>query len=844
MNGKDFKLPKVSYPINYDLSFDVDLENFKFSGKETIDLEVKKTTSEIILNALNLEVDHVSLSHRNRSIKAKVRFDNENERLILKFNEHVKGQVKLIIQFGGKLNDSLLGFYRSKYTSNKKEKYLATTQFEAPYARRCFPCFDEPEYKATFDVTMKIDKNLKAISNMPIKEEHRKENKKIVKFYRTPKMSTYLLYLGVDEFEFLEDKSRETVIRIVTTPGKKKQARFALELTKKFLSYFQEYSGIKYPLPKLDMIALPDFAAGAMENWGAITFREIYLLFDIKMTSTAVKKRIAMIIAHELWHMWSGDLVTMKWWNDLWLNESFATFMAYKAVDHFFPEWDMWEDFIGDETESALEDDCIKATHPIEVEVKNPNQIEEIFDAISYSKGGSILRMLEGYVGEELFRKGVSKYLSDNKYGNATSEDLWNSLAKVSNKPIKKMAESWVRKAGYPLVEAELENGNLMLQQKRFVFTHKDNTTWSIPLVIQTDDKVAVELLDKAKGEITFEKNPEWFKINHGQTGFYRVRYHADNLSKLRFQVSNKALSVLDRWGIQNDIFELSINGELGLEQYLDFTRAYYDEDNYLVLSSIYQNMRNIYFVYSQEDFWNSIWPQFKDYHKDVFRKVLDRLGWEPKKDESQKDALLRGLAIRYLTFAEDADVLQKGMEKFEGYLKRKIELHPDVKSPIFNIAAANDDEKIYRKFLELYSKTQSPEEKRVILIALGQFKNPDILKKVLDFSLTAKVRMQDIIIVFPSVASNPYSRGVLLPWFKKNWGKIKSLEKSGKLFIRILEAFISSCVSREKEKELKQFFKIHPVKYKMTLERAFEKVERNISWLERNKKILSNYFS
>ncbi len=424
-------LPTNVVPINYSLSFDVDLKKFKFSGKEIIELKVKGSVSEIILNAVDLEIKHATLSYKKRSLKPKIKLEPEKEIIALKFGEKIRGPAKLMIEFSGKLNDNLLGFYRSKFIENKKEKYLATTQFEAPYARRCFPCFDEPQYKATFDVTLKLDGKLRAISNMPIEEQYREGNKKIVKFYRTPQMSTYLLYLGVGEFEFLEDKLGKIVIRIVTTPGKKNQAKFALELTKKFLSYFQEYSGIKYPLPKLDMIALPDFAAGAMENWGAITFRELYLLFDPKMTSTAVKKRIAMIIAHELWHQWSGNLVTMKWWNDLWLNESFATFMSYKAVDNFFPEWDMWEDFIGDETESALEDDCIKATHPIEVEVKNPNQIEEIFDVISYSKGGSILRMLEGYVGEEIFRKGVSKYLSDNKYGNATSEDLWDSLVRA-----------------------------------------------------------------------------------------------------------------------------------------------------------------------------------------------------------------------------------------------------------------------------------------------------------------------------------------------------------------------------------------------------------------------------
>lgn len=837
--AETFKLPIGIHPINYNLFFEVDSDNFKFFGKEEIELEVKKPTSEIILNAVDLDINDVHLSYKKKSLKPKIKL--ENEKLRLKFNEPIKGLAKLTIEFTGKLTDTLLGFYRSKYTLKGKEKYLATTQFEAPYARRAFPCFDEPEYKATFDVTMKISKNLKAISNMPIKEQRTEGSKKVIKFHRTPKMSTYLLYLGVGDFEFLEDKLGKTLIRIATVPGKKNQGRFALELAKKFLSYFQEYSKVPYPLPKLDLIALPDFIVGAMENWGAITFREIYLLFDPKMTSTAVKKRIAMIIAHEIWHQWSGDLVTMRWWNDLWLNESFATFMAYKAVDHFFPEWDMWEDFISDETERALEDDSIKATHPIEVEVKDPHQIEELFDAISYSKGGSILRMLEGYLGEETFRNGVSKYLSDNKYGNATSKDLWNSLSRVSNKPIKKIAGNWIMQSGYPLIEAETENDSLMLKQKRFVFDHTDSTQWQTPLVIKTDDNLIVELLDKTKKEITLGKT-EWFKINYGQTGFYRVKYPDGDFSKFRFLISSKVLPPLDRWGLQNDAFELSVNGEFQLDKYLDFIRSYYNEDNYLVLNSIYQNMRNIYFVYSQEDFWSSIWQKFREYHKDTFKKILSKLGWEPKKDESQRDALLRELAIKYLAFAEDTDVLQKGIEKFESYLKKK-ELHPDVKSPIFYMVAANGDEKIYGKLLELYSKTKSPEEKRILLIALGQFRNVDILKKVLDFSLTSKVRTQDLVIVFSSVASNPHSRSALLPWFKNNWKKLQPLEKSGQLFIRILEMLIGSYVSRDKENELRQFFSTHPVKYKMTLNRAFEKTRRNISWLERNKAVLNNYF-
>lgn len=836
-------LPTNVIPTNYNLSFDVDLKNFKFAGKEIIDLEVKSFVSEIILNAVDLEIKHVSISYKKRSLKPKIRLEAEKETITLKFNEKIRGPVKLMLEFNGKLNDNLLGFYRSKYTQNKSEKYLATTQFEAPYARRAFPCFDEPQYKATFDVTLVIDKNLRAISNMPIKEEIKQGDKKVVKFHRSPKMSTYLLYLGVGEFEFLQDKVDKTLIQIATVPGKKNQGKFALDLAKIFLKYFEEYSKVPYPLPKLDLIALPDFAAGAMENWGAITFREIYLLFDPNTTSTAVKKRIAMIIAHEIWHQWSGNLVTMKWWNDLWLNESFATFMAYKAVDHFFSEWKMWEDFIGEETESAFTDDSIKSTHPIDVDVKDPNQIEEIFDAISYSKGGSILRMIEGYLGEEAFRKGVSDYLSKYKYSNATSSDLWNSLAKTSKRSIKQITEKWIMQAGYPLVEFNLENHNLVLRQKRFVFNHKDGTLWPIPLVIKTDEKLLIELLDKQKKTIALEKIPELLKINYGQTGFYRVNYPDGNLSKLKFLISNKDLDALDRWGIQNDLFELSRNGEITLGKYLDFSRSYFNEDNYLVLSDIYQNMRAIHFVFSQEPFWNSIWPKFKNYHMNVFKRVLDKLGWEPKKDESQKDSLLRELAIRYCGFAEDPEIPIKGKEKFESYLKKQ-ELHPDIRSPVFSIMAANGDEKIYKNLLDLYSKTQSPDEKRMLLIALGQFKDAKLLSKVLDFSLSKNVRTQDLVIIIPSVASNPYSRDVLLPWVKKNWKKLEAYQKGGKLFIRLLEAVIGSCISRDKEDELKKFFALHPVKYRMTLDRSFERVERNISWLERNKEILERYFA
>ncbi|MEK6909566.1 MAG: M1 family metallopeptidase [Candidatus Aenigmatarchaeota archaeon] len=841
MRVENFRLPANTHPVNYDLLFEVDLNKFTFSGKEEINLETLQPTSTIVLNSSGLDIIGAKLSYNGKSIKPKIRIDNKKETLTLEFKERIKGGARLFLDFSGKLNNDLLGFYRSKYTSNGKEKYLATTQFEAPYARRCFPCFDEPDYKATFDVSMRIDKNLQAISNMPIKEEISEGNKKIVKFYRTPKMSTYLLYLAVGDFEFLEDKLDSILVRIATVPGKKNQAKFALDLTKKFLSYFQEYSGIQYPLPKLDSIALPDFAAGAMENWGAITYREIYLLFDPKATSTAIKKRIAMIIAHELWHQWSGDLVTMRWWNDLWLNESFATFMAYKAVDNFFPEWNMWEDFVGDETEHALNDDSLKSTHPIEVQVRNPHEIEEIFDAISYSKGGSILRMLENYLGKETFRKGVSNYLSANRYSNATSEDLWTSLSNAANKPIKEMMVSWIRQPGYPLIEAQFKNRILSLKQMKFSQNNED-ARWLIPLVIKSSEDDMTEILDRTEKKMPMQG--KWFKLNYGQSGFYRTKYSTEDLARLTSLIPNKGLPALDRWGIQNDLFELSKNGKTDLNEYLDIIKFYSNEDSYLVLGDIYSNVRNIYFVFCKESFWPKVWPKFKNHFVESPKRVLNKLGWEPKDGENQKDALLRDASIKYLAFTEEQDVIKKGLEKFKKYYGNKIELHPDIKSSIFYIAAITGNEKTCQKLLDLYLKTQSPEEKRLFLIALGQFRNSDLLKRVLDFSLTNKVRTQDLPIIFSSVASNPDSREIFLPWVKKNWKKLKTYEKSGKIFINLLESFISSNADKEKEKELRKFFDARPVKYKMTINRSFERLQRNIKWIERNKSLLTNYFS
>jgi len=855
MTDEDFRLPDNVKPSHYKLIFDVDIDKFEFSGTEEIDIEIVKPTKAITLHSVDLQIKVVELTEgkdMNRHLPSKVfkpykmTPNKKAETITFEFEHQLSGEVKLKLKFEGKLNDQLSGFYRSKYLDTEgKEKWLATTQFEAPYARWCFPCFDEPAFKATFDVAMLIDPDLKAVSNMPIQHERRWANKKLIDFYTSPKMSTYLLYLGVGDFEFLEDKYGSVDVRMVTVKGKKEQGKFAVDLAKKFLKYFEDYSGLKYPLPKLDLIAVPDFAAGAMENWGAITFREVLVLFDPKLTSTMIKKRIAEIIAHELWHQWSGNLVTMKWWNDLWLNESFATYMAFKAVDAYFSEWNVWEDFVRDETAVAFNDDSLKTTHPIEVEIRNTNDIEEVFDNISYAKGGNILRMLDHYLSFETFRKGVSKYLAKYQYINATSEDLWNSLAEVSDSPVKELMLDWIRKPGHPLVECVIEGHNLILKQSKFMFDHSGHETWMIPLVIKVDgsEKLITDILDDSQKVIKLDQKPDWVKINLGRSGFYRIKYDENQLNVLKSLVSSKKLDPVDRWGIESDLQRLSIHGQTDISKVLEFLKAYSNEDNYTVLSDIFGNLAHIYFVFSKESFWPQIWPKLKVQFKEPFQKVLNRLGWEPKKGESENDALLRNLAIQALGFMEDDNVVKIAKGKFSNFIEDKEDLPADLKSPVFGIAAANGSKETYDKILRFYEKTQNLEEKRMALRSLGQFKDANLLKRTLDFAVTDKVRLQEVPLIFVTMSANPNLRTILLDWLKQNWQKVKEFEKSAKIFTNVLEAVIVTHVGNAQLQAMEKFLKENPVEHKMTEMRALEKVRRNTFWLNNNSSSLANYF-
>jgi tricorn protease interacting factor F2/3 len=824
---------KSVFPINYDLEFEPDFDKFKFTGKAKILIQTR-STRQIVLNSAELEIKDCQIVVNRKAIRPKIRLDVKNEELILSLPQKISGKAVLLIDFVGILNDKLVGFYRSKYEYKGKEKLLATTQFEAADARRAFPCWDEPEAKATFDVTLTVDNNLTAISNMPVVSKKNTGKKTIVKFARSPIMSTYLLYLGVGEFEFLEGKLGKTQIRIVTTKGKKMLGKISLEFTKQFLAFYQDYFQIKYPLPKLDMIAIPDFASGAMENWGAITFRETVLLYDPKTSSTETKQHIAEVISHEIAHQWFGNLVTMKWWNDLWLNESFATFMATKAVDKFYPEWDFWDQFLISEMTGGLSLDSLKTSHPIDVKVKSPSEVRQIFDEISYNKGGCVLMMLEDYLGEKNFRIGLHNYLLKHKYGNAKGEDLWNSLAVVSRKPVRKMMNSWVRQVGYPLIETNVKDSKIKLQQKRFLLENgkSKNGNWIIPVSVKIGEKFVSKLMTKPI-TIPSDARFDWFKINSGQKGFYRVKYDDETLDRLGELVLEKRLSNVDRWSLQHDLFALCISNQVSLKRYLEFVKFYLEEDDYLVSADIVSNLNFIYGQLSEERFGDEI----REYNREYFRRIFERLGWEPRKEEKSTDALLRNSIIGSLGKIGDEEILREAQRRFTDFLKSG-SLNPDLRSAVYSLVAWNGDRKTYLQLRKLYKKAKTQEEKVRFLGALSNFQDKRLLSQSLGFALSKEVRSQNLFVPISKMAANQCGKELIWPWIKKNWRKIVVRFGVGNPLLNKIIGIMSIESSIKKEQEIKRFFKKHLTPgTEMKIGQTLERIRINSNFLETSRR-------
>ena len=856
-------LPETARPSKYRIKLQPDLKNFTFDGEQSVELLILEATSTIVLNSIDLEISNTTLHANGTTLTSKsVTIDKDAETATLDFGETIQpGDARLEMVFTGELNDKLIGFYRSEYTSQDGEtRYLATTQFEPTDARRAFPCWDEPAKKATFEVTLVFSDEYQAVSNTPVVEEAVPgPGLKSVRFAETPIMSTYLLVFIVGNLTSIEERAAGgTTVGVWTTPGKEDQASFALDTSVKLLGYFNEYFGIPYPLPKLDHIAIPDFAAGAMENWGAVTYRETALLVDPDNSSAGTRQRVAEVIAHEMAHMWFGDLVTMEWWDDLWLNESFASWMGNKAVDWLFPEWEMWTQFVNMDTNRALSLDGLKNSHPIEQAVKNPAEVSQLFDAISYSKGASVIRMLENFLGEESFRKGLNRYLSSHMYDNARTEDLWSALETESGQPVTAIMDSWVKQMGYPVLQVESDRTGgqttLSVTQERFVYDRllddggpdsdfDDNEVWRVPVsASQGSEESTVTVMDGRQTQIDVPGPGDgWVKLNPLQTGFFRVNYSTEDWQRLVPAIESLELHATDRLGIQNDAYALSRAGLLPVTQFLSLAQAYKNEGDASVWSDLASNLRDIEQLISDE----AIHPAYQGFAREIFGPAARKIGWEPKSGEGHLDALLRSTVLSQAGSYHDPDVTAQASERFQKYLQDRETLAPDLRGVVFALAAQSGGKDVYDQIWGLEGETDLAEEKIRLLMSLTRFQQHELLNSTLADSLSAKVRSQDSITLVAGVAANPKGRDLAWEFVKDNWAEFDRRYGGGGFGLMRLVSICSHFNSQEKADEVDSFFAEHPAPAaERTIRQALERVRLNIKWLEQNRQELTDWFA
>ena len=855
-------LPETARPNKYRIKLQPDLKNFTFDGEQSVDLLILEATSTIVLNSIDLEISNTTLHANGTTLTSKsVTIDKDAETATLDFGETIQpGDARLEMVFTGGLNDKLMGFYRSEYTSQDGEtRYLATTQFEPTDARRAFPCWDEPAKKATFEVTLVFSDEYQAVSNTPVVEEvFPGPGLKSVRFAETPIMSTYLLVFIVGNLTSIEERAAGgTTVGVWTTPGKEDQASFALDTSIQLLGYFNEYFGIPYPLPKLDHIAIPDFAAGAMENWGAVTYRETALLVDPDNSSAGTRQRVAEVIAHEMAHMWFGDLVTMEWWDDLWLNESFASWMGNKAVDWLFPEWEMWTQFVNMDTNRALSLDGLKNSHPIEQAVKNPAEVSQLFDAISYSKGASVIRMLENFLGEESFRKGLNRYLSSHMYDNARTEDLWSALETESGRPVTAIMDSWVKQMGYPVLQVESDRTGgqttLSVTQERFVYdrllgdsgpdSDSDNEVWRVPVsASQGREESTVTVMDGRQTQIDVPGSSDgWVKLNPLQTGFFRVNYSTEDWQRLVPAIESLELHATDRLGVQNDAYALSRAGLLPVTQFLSLAQAYKNEDDASVWSDLASNLRDIEQLISDE----AIHPAYQGFAREIFGPAARKIGWEPKSGEGHLDALLRSTVLSQAGSYHDPDVAAQASERFQKYLQDRETLAPNLRGVVFALAAQSGGKDVYDQIWGLEGETDLAEEKIRLLMSLTRFQQPELLNSTLADSLSAKVRSQDSITLVAGVAANPKGRDLAWEFVKDNWAEFDRRYGGGGFGLMRLVSICSHFNSQEKADEVDSFFAEHPAPAaERTIRQALERVRLNIKWLEQNRQELTDWFA
>ncbi|TFG20839.1 MAG: M1 family peptidase [Promethearchaeota archaeon] len=756
-------------PKHYFLHLEPDLETFVFSGITQIKIHSEEIIKKIVLNAKTLNILSCKIKKGEDYVACDFDYDDDKEELVIKYPQGVQGDFELKIQFKGELNDKLLGFYRSSYVIEGQEgtKYIGTTQFEERYARWAFPCFDEPKYKTPFDIEYVINENLTGISNTAVSEEIKLENgKKLVKFEQTPKMCTYLLYFGIGEFEYIESKSDTITYRVYTTPGHAHKGELGLEISRKSIEILEELTGIPFPISKMDNIAVKDFQFGAMENYGAVTYREPLILVYPGKTSKSSKTQIVIVICHENAHMWFGNLVSPADWPYVWLNESFASYFERVVTDRIYPEWNIWDDFIFDSTASALMRDSLINTFPIELPGGKPIDINSATAPIIYDKGASVIRVLSDYLGEEKFKLGIKSYMEKFQFDISNTAQFWETFEEATGEPITEFAKSWVHQEGYPYVTAHREGSLLKIEQSRFTFLeHESETLWLLPIsytiFLQDGTQVSEKVVLKEKSmEITLPVNTVAYKLNAEQKGFYRVLYSDENLEKLGSLIKEKKLHHLDVYGIQSDMYNFVLRGTYTVEQYLDYLQKYYThEESYLSLRDIAAGLDSLYF------FLDSKRSRIAEIGKAMFDNYLEKNGLEPKEDDSLETSRLRS-SLLWSAFKYGSKMVTDFIKKKYEAFKKDEAIHPDILSTVYRAIAAYDKKSKDLFFAKLTDPSTSGQEMLYLCQAVGEIRDEATLKDVFDITLE-KMPKNVRYIPIALAARNETTKPWMWTWYK-----------------------------------------------------------------------------
>lgn len=687
---------------------------------------------------------------------------------------------------------------------------------------------------------------------MPVTSEFEQDGGlRIVKFARSPIMSSYLLAVVVGEFDFIEGKSSDGVlVRVYTPLNKKEQGTFALDVAVKVLPYYKDYFNIGFPLPKLDLIAIADLACGAMENWGLITYRETLLLVDPANTSLLRKQNIALTVGHEIAHQWFGNLVTMKWWTHLWLNEGYASFSEFLCTHFLFPEYDIWTQFVTDMYTRALDLDALVSSHPIEVEVKHPDEIDEIFDEISYNKGACIIRMLHNYIGDADFRKGMHLYLTRHQYKNTETEDLWRAFTESASKPVTEVMQNWVQKTGYPVVSvvSNVQQGDsrvLTLSQQRFIADGREpaeQTLWMIPIQVSTpNNPIAINtIFDKETMELTVDgvKENDWIKINPGTVGFYRTQYLPEMLETFvkTEAIQSKVLPPLDRLGLLDDLFALIQAGKVSTIEALKLLDAYRSEDNYTVWQAICTNLAKLQLLLSHTDFGDD----FNTFCVRLLDPIASKLGWAAKDNESHLDTLLRPLVLSRLVSCNSEKTVNESINKFEN---EGVNVAPDQRQLVYKAVMQAADEKVWNKMLELYRAADSQEEKDRFGLAFGAARDPTILQKVLDFSMSSEPRSTETVRIVGAAGINTKGRDLAWTFFKSNAEAFQTKYEGGYLLSWLVKSLTENFASEEKALEIETFFKENKFAgTERTVQQSVETIRLNAAWLKRDSTSIAEF--